>query len=106
MAAIFNALFGTYPEPEQQNTATDQPTGVAVKAAENLHTSVIVDDVRVNSVISSEAQANLTINNKVNIVSLFSQLSTTHAQVDQYSRARTHEINEQFQNVVLYNVFQ
>ncbi|CAF3413126.1 unnamed protein product [Rotaria sp. Silwood1] len=103
MAAIFNALFGTYPEPEQQNIATDQPTGVAVKSAnvaESLHTSVIVDDVRVNSVISSEAQANLTINNKVNIVSLFSQLSTTHAQVDQYSRARTHEINEQIKNSI------
>jgi hypothetical protein len=35
------------------------------------------------------------MNNKLNIDNLLSQLSTTHAQVDQYSRARTAEINEQ-----------
>ncbi|CAF0845676.1 unnamed protein product [Rotaria sordida] len=96
MAAIFNALFGTYPEPEQQNIVTNQ-TDIAIKNAnvsESLHTSVVADDIRVNSIISSEAQANLTLHNKVNIDNLITQLSTTHTQVDQYSRARTNEINE------------
>ncbi|CAF2419459.1 unnamed protein product [Rotaria sp. Silwood2] len=97
MAAIFNALFGTYREPEQQNTAPNS-TEAEIKTAnatESLHTSVVVDDVCVNSIISSEAQAHVTINNKVNIDNLISQLSTTHAQIDQYSRARSNEINEQ-----------
>jgi hypothetical protein len=96
MAAILNAIFGTYAEPEQ-NATTNQTvveggTGITT---ERLHTSAVSDDVQVKSVISSETQANATLNTKLNIDSLLSQLSTTHSQVDQYSRARTAEINEQ-----------
>jgi hypothetical protein len=92
MAAIINALFGTYSEPEQQNTTVESNSATS---GECLHTSAVSDDVHVRSVISSETQANATITNKLNIDNLLSQLSTTHSQVDQYSRARTAEINEQ-----------
>jgi hypothetical protein len=97
MSAIINALFGTYPEPEQQSTATNQITveGSNGITTERLHTSAVSDDVHIKSVISTETHANSTINNKMNINNLLSQLNTTHAQVDHYSRARTAEINDQ-----------
>jgi len=97
MAAILNAIFGSYPEPEQANITTNQTVveGNTTTSTEHLHTSTVADDVHVNSVISSETQSNATINSKLNIDNLLSQLSTTREQVDQYSRARTTEINEQ-----------
>jgi len=98
MSAILNALFGTYTEPEQQNTTTTNQIAVESNTAittELLHTSAVADDVQVKSDISSETQANATMSNKLNINNLLSQLSTTHAQVDQYSRARAAAINEQ-----------
>jgi hypothetical protein len=100
MAAIINALFGTYPEPE--NTATNQITAGSNTSitTESLHTSAVADDVHVQSVISTETQVNATANNKLTIDNLLSQLSTTHAQVDQYSRARTAAINEQVEKSI------
>jgi len=98
MSAIINALFGTNPEGEQQQNAG---------SSECLQTSAIVDDVQVKSIISSETQVNATINTKLNIDGLLAQLSTTHAQVDQYCQTRTVEINEQIQKsiaVVLENI--
>jgi hypothetical protein len=89
MSAIINALFGTYPEPE--NTIAEQ----SAVSSGVLHTSVVADDVQIQSVISSETQATASINTKLNIDTLLTQLSTTHAQVDEYSRTRTAEINEQ-----------
>jgi hypothetical protein len=103
MAAIINALFGTYPEPEQQNITTTNQTLVenhTAIATERLHTSAVSDDVQVKSVISTETHANSTINTKMNINNLLSQLNTTHAQVDQYSRARAAAINEQAQKSI------
>jgi hypothetical protein len=107
MTAIINALFGTYPEPEEQNTATNQALVESNTAitTERLHTSAVSDDVHVKSTISSETQANATINNKLNINNLLSQLSTTHAQVDQYSRARAAAINDQVLSVFFCRSF-
>jgi hypothetical protein len=102
MAALLNAIFGTYPDPDQQNTTTNQATVESNTAitTERLHTSAVSDDVQIKSVISSETHANASLNNKLNIDNLLSQLSTTHAQVDQYSRARTAAINEQVQKSI------
>jgi hypothetical protein len=102
MAALLNAIFGTYPDPDQQNTTTNQTTVESNTAitTERLHTSAVSDDVQIKSVISSETHANASLNNKLNIDNLLSQLSTTHAQVDQYSRARTAAINEQVQKSI------
>ena len=93
MAAIINALFGTYPDPEPATNQTS--VGGGTFSSERLHTSAVADDVQVRSVISSETQAQASVNNKLNIDKLLGQLSTTHAQVDQYSRDRTALINDQ-----------
>jgi hypothetical protein len=102
MAALLNAIFGTYPDPDQQNTTTNQATVESNTAitTERLHTSAVSDDVQIKSVISSETHANASLNNKLNIDNLLSQLSTTHTQVDQYSRARSAAINEQVQKSI------
>jgi len=102
MAALLNAIFGSYPDVDQQNNATNQITveGNTANTTERLHTSAIADDIQIKSVISSETQASTSMNDKLNIDNLLSQLSTTHAQVDQYSRARTAAINEQVQRSI------
>jgi hypothetical protein len=102
MAAILNAIFGSYSESDQANTTTNQTVveGNTGTTTERLHTSAVADDVQVKSVISSATQAHSTLNTKLNINDLLSQLSTTHSQVDQYSRARTAEINEQAQKLI------
>ncbi|UJR32863.1 hypothetical protein I4U23_020324 [Adineta vaga] len=102
MSAIINALFGTYPDSEQQNAVTNQIAveGTSGTTTERLTTSAVADDVHIKSVISSETHANASINTKLDINNLLSQLNTTHAQVDQYSRARTAEINEQVQKSI------
>lgn len=91
MAAILNALFGTSETTVEGNSGT---------TTERLHTSAIADDVQVQSVISSETQANAKLTNKLNIDNLLSQLSTTHSQVDTYSRAQTAAINEQVNTTI------
>ena len=106
MAAILNAIFGTYPDPDQQNTNNQTVVeGNTASTTERLHTSAVSDDVQVKSVISSETQANATSNNKLNIDKLLKELGSTHAQVDAYSRARTAAINEQVIFLLTYKLF-
>jgi hypothetical protein len=93
MSAIINVLFGGSAEGE----ITPDTNQTAV-SSECLQTSVVADDVQVKSVISSETQT--TISSKLNIDALLTQLSTTYAQIDQYSQAKTAEINEQIQKSV------
>ena len=96
MAAIINALFGTYPEPDQTLTSTNQTVVEGGSASgERLYTSATSDDVHVKSVISSETQSHAALHNQLNINKLLAELGTTHSQVDKYSRERTKEINEQ-----------
>ena len=61
MAAIINALFGTYPELEEQNIATDSNQTVVQQSAtgsECLHTSAVVDDVHVKSSFKIHSHSN------------------------------------------------
>ncbi|CAF3815497.1 unnamed protein product [Rotaria magnacalcarata] len=94
MAAISNTLVDTYPYPEPETTAASQTQATDVPT-EHLHTLAIAEDIGVNSFISSEAQTQVTVNKKLDIHYLLPQLSTTHAQVDQYCRALTNELNQQ-----------
>ena len=94
MSAIINALFGTYPDPPPANPSSSL-VGQSATSFERIQTSAVGDDVRVQSMISSETRANAAMNSNLNINGLLAQLSTTHAEVDQYSRTRTAEINEQ-----------
>ena len=104
MSAIIRALFGIYPEPELQNITVDVDRTLVEQGAsstsEHLQALAVVNDVQVQSVISSDTQANATLQTKFNLDALFAQLNTTHAQIDQYSRARTAEINEQVGGVI------
>lgn len=99
MAAIINALFGTYPDPEPaaQQTAVEGSTA----SLDRVQTSAIADDVHVKSVISTQTQANASMNSKLNIDQLLNELGTTHSQVDQYSRDRTAAINEQVNPLIV-----
>ncbi|CAF2048416.1 unnamed protein product [Rotaria magnacalcarata] len=94
MAAISNTLVDTYSYPELETTATSQTQATDVPT-EHLHTLAIAEDIGVNSFISSEAQTQVIVNKKLDIHYLLPQLSTTHAQVDQYCRALTNELNQQ-----------
>ncbi|CAF1007611.1 unnamed protein product [Adineta ricciae] len=96
MSAIINALFGSFSSAEEQSPMTNTSGAVT----ENIQTSVVADNVQVNSVISSDTQANASINTNTNMENLLSQINTTHAQVDEYSRTRVAEINEQVRNSI------
>ncbi|CAF3292374.1 unnamed protein product [Rotaria socialis] len=93
MATISNTLDDTHPDPEPETTATNQTQATDIPT-EHLHILAIAEDVGVNSFISSEAQTQVIVNKKLDIHYLLSQLSTTHAQVDQYCRALTNELNQ------------
>ena len=98
MSAIINALFGIYPKPAPPITATHTNQTVVeqnASSSERLQTIAIANDVQVQSAISSDTQANAILLTQLNLDALLAQLKTTHAQVDQYSQARTAEINEQ-----------
>ena len=95
MSAIINALFGSFSSAEEQNPMANTSETVTG----NIQTSAVADNVQVNSVISSDTQANASINTNTNMESLLSQINTTHAQVDEYSRTRVAEINEQVSSV-------
>ncbi|CAF1526351.1 unnamed protein product [Rotaria magnacalcarata] len=66
----------------------------------SVHT-IVCDDVKVKSTVSSETQSKASIhhaNHKIN--DLMSKLSSTHAQIDEYSRSRNHQISEAVQSSI------
>lgn len=66
----------------------------------NIHT-VIYEDVKVKSVISSETQSKLSIGHTKNKINeLMAKLGSTHAQIDEYSRRRNDEISEAVKNSI------
>lgn len=58
------------------------------------HTAV-ADHVAVKSVVSTETQSKVSMENTQKMAALMSKLSTTHQQVDEYSRRRTEQISEE-----------
>jgi len=64
-------------------------TGSAVS-----HTAVS-DHVAVKSVVSTETQSKVSMENTQKMAALMSKLGTTHQQVDEYSRRRTEQISEE-----------
>ncbi|CAF3419451.1 unnamed protein product [Rotaria sp. Silwood1] len=66
----------------------------------NIHT-VICDDVKIKSVVSSETQSKATIRHSQNKINeLMAKLSSTHAQIDDYSRGRNNQISEAVKNSI------
>jgi len=70
----------------QQAHAT---TGSAVA-----HTAV-AENVAVKSVVSTETQSKVNMENTQKMASLLGKLGTTHQQIDEYSRRRTEQISEE-----------
>jgi len=70
----------------REATAT---TGSAVT-----HTAV-TENVAVRSVVSTETQSKVSMENTQKMAALMSKLGTTHQQVDEYSRRRTEQISEE-----------
>jgi len=58
------------------------------------HTAVS-DNVAVKSVVSTETQSKVSMENTQKMAALMSKLGTTHQQVDEYSRRRTEQISEE-----------
>jgi len=56
--------------------------------------SAQADNVHVKSVVQTETQSKVSIENAKKINDLMARLGSTHLQVDQYSRKRTEEISE------------
>jgi hypothetical protein len=59
----------------------------------NVH-SAHADNVHVQSVVQSETQSKVSLENAKKITDLMARLGSTHLQVDEYSRKRTEEISE------------
>jgi len=72
------------------HTAQSSTSGGSATA----HTTV-ADNVRVKSVVSSETQSKVNMENTNKMAALMSKLGTTHSQIDEYSRKRTEEISEE-----------
>ncbi|CAF3893159.1 unnamed protein product [Rotaria sordida] len=58
------------------------------------HTAV-ADNVAVKSVVSTETQSKVNMENAQKMAALMSKLGTTHQQIDEYSRRRTEQISEE-----------
>jgi len=56
--------------------------------------SAHADNVHVQSVVQTESQSKVSIENAKKISDLMARLGSTHTQVDEYSRKRTEEISE------------
>jgi hypothetical protein len=82
MSSIIHALTGHGDHPEKKSNSS------------TVHT-VIYEDVKVKSIVSSQVQTKPTINDSQNkIHALMAKLGSTHSQIDEYSRRRTNEISE------------
>jgi len=97
MSGIINALFGGHKDKddkkhsEKVESTTVNAAGTSTGSSTS-HTA-ISDDVRVKSVVSTETNTNVTMQNSKKISDLMSKLGTTHTQIDEYSRKRNAEIS-------------
>jgi len=58
------------------------------------HTAV-AENVAVKSVVSTETQSKVSMENTQKMAALMNKLGTTHSQIDEYSRRRTEQISEE-----------
>ncbi|UJR10467.1 hypothetical protein I4U23_014671 [Adineta vaga] len=73
------------------NSSTSTATSSSGSA--KIH-SAHADNVHVQSVVQSETQSKVSIDNARKMNDLMARLGSTHSQIDEYSRKRTEEINE------------
>lgn len=103
MSGIINALFGHHKDKDDkkhhdkqtEKTVEGTTTQTAGSSSDSTmsHTAVS-EDVRVHSVVSSESNTHVTIQNSKKIADLMNKLGTTHNQIDEYSKKRNAEISD------------
>ncbi|UJR16520.1 hypothetical protein I4U23_003421 [Adineta vaga] len=69
-------------------------TATATTGSAVAHTAV-AENVAVKSVVSTETQSQVSLENTQKMAALMSKLGTTHQQIDEYSRRRTEQITEE-----------
>jgi len=113
MAAIINAIFGTYPEPvEEQPVPVPLPIGTSTGDATVIGNVAVSqhsannEDITVKSVINTETQSSVSLQNQAKINQLMALLGTTHSQIDLYSRQQTEQITESVQNAIQQVLFE
>jgi hypothetical protein len=98
MSGIINALFGHKDKDDKKHNDKVETTTTATTSASSGSSSVahtaISEDVRVHSVVSSESNTSISMQNTKKITDLMNKLGTTHKQVDEYSKKRTAEISD------------
>jgi len=97
MSGIINALFGSHHKDEKKNTetaATKTTVSSSTASGSSIGHTAISDDVRVNSVVSTETRSKVSMENTQKIADLMSKLGTTHNQIDIYSKKRNAEISD------------
>jgi len=113
MSGIINALFGHNKDKDDKKhdkhvekvaetttaaTATTSTAGSSTGSAVS-HTA-ISEDVRVHSVVSTESNSSVTMQNSKKITDLMNKLGTTHTQIDEYSKKRNAEISDAVSNSI------
>jgi len=68
-------------------------TATSSSGSANFHTAQ-AENVHVQSVVQTETQSKVSMENAKKITDLMSRLGSTHLQVDEYSRKRTEEISD------------
>ncbi|CAF0799650.1 unnamed protein product [Adineta steineri] len=69
-------------------------TATATTGSATAHTAV-AENVSVRSVVSTESQSQVSMENTQKMAALLGRLGTTHQQVDEYARRRTEQISEE-----------
>jgi len=93
MSGIINALFG-HNKDKDDKKHTEKLESTTVTTSSPVTHTAISEDVRVHSVVSSETNTNITMQNSKKITDLMNKLGTTHFQIDEYSKKRTAEISD------------
>jgi hypothetical protein len=98
MSGIINALFGHHKDKDDKKhtdkVETTTTTATGSSSGSSVAHTAISDDVRVHSVVSSESNTSVSMQNSRKITDLMSKLGTTHSQIDEYSKKRTAEISD------------
>lgn len=118
MSGIINALFGHHKDKDDKKHVekTTATTATSSSGSNVVAHTAVSDDVHVHSVVSSESNSSITMQNSKKIADLLAKLGrrtrnqfdwwekklvgTTHSQVDQYSKKRTDEINDAVANSI------
>jgi hypothetical protein len=95
MSGIINALFGhNKDKDDKKHTEKAEITTAGSSSGSSVSHTAISEDVRVNSVVSTETNSKVSMQNSKKITDLMNKLGTTHHQVDEYSKKRTAEISD------------